>query len=80
MAKALNNKNAKFSIEQRIIIDKITPNVSLWSIPEPLYTSTLLPVKHKWETAWNEYNLNPAIRIKNYELRLITQSVVIRNF
>jgi hypothetical protein len=65
MAKTLDSRDSLFNIEQRVIIDKVTENISLWNIPEPWFTSTVLPAKQTWETAWETYNLNPAERTKS---------------
>ncbi|MDR2119812.1 MAG: hypothetical protein LBP64_02905 [Tannerella sp.] len=62
MAQTLSTKDAQFDIEQRVIISKVTPNVTAWSIPEPWFSSTVLPAQKEWDAAWEAYNANPAER------------------
>ncbi|MDR2140149.1 MAG: hypothetical protein LBP50_11465 [Tannerella sp.] len=65
MATTLSAQDAQFNIEQRVITDKVTLNVTPWSIPEPWFSSTVLPARTGWETAWATYNVNPAERTQS---------------
>jgi hypothetical protein len=68
MAKTLSTSDSQFNIEQNVIVTKAGENKTAWSIPEPWFTSTVLPAKLDWETIWNEYNADPNARSKNMTL------------
>jgi hypothetical protein len=65
MASTLSRSDSKFNIEQNVIVSKAEENKVAWSIPEPWFTSTVLPAKLGWETAWNAYIVDPSARSKN---------------
>jgi hypothetical protein len=65
MAKTLSSKDSNFNKEQRVITNKAEENIVPWSIPQPWFTSTLLPARSKWETAYSNYDVNPALRTPN---------------
>jgi hypothetical protein len=62
MAKTLSEKDSEFNIQQRIITDKTESNLSQWSIPQMWFTSTLIPSRTNWETAYATYAANPTER------------------
>ena len=65
MAKSLSAQDAKFDSEQRIITDTVAQNTIQWSIPEPWFSSTVIPARQNWSTAWTNYNINPTERTQN---------------
>jgi hypothetical protein len=65
MARTLSRADAQFNIEQNVIISGTNEHVEEWNIPEPWFSSTVIPAKHQWETIWDTYIANPAERTKN---------------
>ncbi|MDR2120396.1 MAG: hypothetical protein LBP64_05930 [Tannerella sp.] len=65
MAKTLSRQDARFHIEQRVITDKVALHVAEWNIPELWFSTSVLPARAGWETAWAACNANPTERTQS---------------
>jgi hypothetical protein len=62
MPRTISKKDAEFNREQRVITDGAAQHITEWSIPEPWFSSTVLPARDRWEQAYADCNVSPAER------------------